>query len=663
MKTTPLLLGAAVLFWGWHTDLLPFAATIALLLEGSRLVAWRWNVAAGDFRRVADGCALVFLALAVYLYSANQTTRAILTVIQWLPLVTLPLVALQVYSMSDTIPLNTVFLSLRRKAAPTPPRPWRTINLAYPYLVLCLAAAGAANVRGARFYLGFCLLLAWALWPARSPRDSALVWGGSLALVVLVGYAGHVGLHDLQRHVGDRFVAWFTPSPIGEADAARTRTAIGEIGALKLSDRIVLRVEPGRGSPPLLLREASYTVYASSTWWAARAAFESVRPERDGTTWALTDDVASREAATISAYLRDGRGFLALPTGTTRIESLPVTTMERSPLGAVRVDGGPRLVAYRVRAGPASSLDAPPGPADLAVPPAEASAVARVAGELDLASKSPADMLDTVAEFFRQRFTYSTYASLNAGDREPGATALGDFLLRSRSGHCEYFAAATVLLLRAAGIPARYATGYSVQEFSRLEKAYVVRDRHAHAWALVYHDGAWRDFDTTPPGWVNAEQAAASIWEPVADAWSRAAFLFTRWRARERTGGVPDGLAWVLIPLLILLGWRLYAKKRVARLKTTAAPRVLITPGADSEWYRIARRLEDLGMPRQPGETQSRWVARLDGAGERPLSTESLRPILDLHDRYRFDPAGVSDAEKEVLKSGVHAWLERHQSA
>lgn len=145
--------------------------------------------------------------------------------------------------------------------------------------------------------------------------------------------------------------------------------------------------------------------------------------------------------------------------------------------------------------------------------------------------------------------------------------------------------------------------------------------------------------------------------------WSRAAFFFTRWRDRERTGGLPDGLVWVLIPLFILLGWRLYAKKRVARRNPAGAPRATITPGADSEWYRIARRLEELGMARHPGETQSRWVARLDGAGERPVSTGSLRPILDLHDHYRFDPVGVSDADKETLKSGVHAWLERHQSA
>ena len=42
------------------------------------------------------------------------------------------------------------------------------------------------------------------------------------------------------------------------------------------------------------------------------------------------------------------------------------------------------------------------------------------------------------------------------------ATPLADFLLRTRSGHCEYYATATVLLLRAAGIPARYAHANAV---------------------------------------------------------------------------------------------------------------------------------------------------------------------------------------------------------
>ena len=59
------------------------------------------------------------------------------------------------------------------------------------------------------------------------------------------------------------------------------------------------------------------------------------------------------------------------------------------------------------------------------------------------------------------------------------------FLLRTRSGHCEYFATATVLLLRQLGIPARYAVGYAVHEATG--RKYVVRQRDAHAWCLVWN--------------------------------------------------------------------------------------------------------------------------------------------------------------------------------
>src|SRR5205807_1199702 len=83
---------------------------------------------------------------------------------------------------------------------------------------------------------------------------------------------------------------------------------------------------------------------------------------------------------------------------------------------------------------------------------------------------------------------YSTWK----GERPRKESALEEFLLNSRAGHCEYFATATTLLLRAAGVPARYAVGFSVQEWSRLEQRYIVRARHAHSWTLAYVNGGWR---------------------------------------------------------------------------------------------------------------------------------------------------------------------------
>jgi hypothetical protein len=252
-----------------------------------------------------------------------------------------------------------------------------------------------------------------------------------------------------------------------------------------------------------------------------------------------------------------------------------------------------------------------------------------------------------VEGFFRQHFRYSLWTR----ERPPHGTALGEFLQTSRAGHCEYFASATVLLLRAAGVPARYAVGFSVQEWSRLERRWIVRARHAHSWALAYVDGAWRDVDTTPSLWADAERDEASIFEPLRDLWSWGGFLFSRWRWSEGQSGVGDYAAWLLIPLILLLVWRLYSRRHVRRgdgeiRASAAAP---LHPGHDSEFYLIARRLDAEGRGRRPAEPATAWIDR--------IQAPELRPIVALHYQYRFDPAGLDATERAALRESAEAWL------
>ncbi len=273
----------------------------------------------------------------------------------------------------------------------------------------------------------------------------------------------------------------------------------------------------------------------------------------------------------------------------------------------------------------------------------------RIAGELGLAGRPPREAAATVTRYFTS-FRYSTY--LDAPRR--GTSALEDFFLRTRAGHCEYFATATVLLLRAAGVPARYATGYSVQEWSPREQRYLVRARHGHSWALVYLDGAWRDLDTTPPVWASVEREGASAWEPLADLASWAWFLFSRWRWSDQDTGYLRHAGWLLLPLFGFLAWRLYGKRRVARAAAARAGEAspVACPGADSEFYRVEARLAGLGLGRHPWEPVSSWLAR--------LGTDDLADLAVLHNRYRFDPNGLPPAERETLRAAAQAWLARH---
>ena len=79
------------------------------------------------------------------------------------------------------------------------------------------------------------------------------------------------------------------------------------------------------------------------------------------------------------------------------------------------------------------------------------------------------------------------------------AVSLDRFLLETRAGHCEYFAAAMVALLNAVDVPARVAGGFYGGRFNPLTGYYALRREDAHAWTEVWDGTRWLTFDATPP--------------------------------------------------------------------------------------------------------------------------------------------------------------------
>jgi transglutaminase-like putative cysteine protease len=649
----PLLLGAAVLFWGWHTGLYLFALVLAPLLEGARVARWRLDISRRDVNRVSDLCVVVFAGMALYLFSTASGTRTtggprtLSLLFQWSPLALAPLVACQLYSTAGRIETSALFWTLRKRAG-QPGAPPSTVDLSYPYVAACVFAASAVNVRGPWFSVGVCALTAWALWSRRSPRVPALVWGALLVAAAGMGYGGQIGLRVLQQEIEQAVIEYVFSLRGGDTDPFRSSTAIGSLGRLKLSDRVVLRVTPHESIRlPLLLREASYNVYNLESWYAVDAAFTRIPPEGDGETWKLESNLTRERQVTVSAYLKRGLGVLALPAGVFEINRLAVVRLSKNRLGAVKAEEGLGLVTYTALTNTGAALDAAPGPTDVRLAPREGRVVSALAEELGLASMPPARAVATVRAYFARGFRYSTWGR----ERRAAAGALEDFLRRSRAGHCEYFATATALLLRAGGVPARYAVGYSVQELSWLERAYVARARHAHSWALAYVDGRWIDVDTTPSVWADEERPSGT-WEAFSDGWSWIVFQFSRWRWSESDGRARTYLIWLLVPLVLFLAWRIYARTRVGR-RAPAAPAPAPAPahpGEDSEFYAIERRLADTGLGRPRSEPAAAWVRRLRRA-------DGLDEIVALHDRYRFDPAGISAHEREALRAKATAWL------
>lgn len=111
--------------------------------------------------------------------------------------------------------------------------------------------------------------------------------------------------------------------------------------------------------------------------------------------------------------------------------------------------------------------------------------------------------VEDIRRFLAENYSYT---------RSPGKTPAGKdfityFLTESKKGYCTSFASAAVMLLRASGIPARYAAGLTVGA-DEIKDAPLsegglhrlsINDHHAHAWAEVYVDGlGWRPVEMTP---------------------------------------------------------------------------------------------------------------------------------------------------------------------
>ena len=109
--------------------------------------------------------------------------------------------------------------------------------------------------------------------------------------------------------------------------------------------------------------------------------------------------------------------------------------------------------------------------------------------------------------------------------KQPPADPVERFLFYTRSGHCELFASAGVLLLRAAGIPARYVTGFICDDLHAAGYYYSTA-RNAHAWLEAYNEKtqSWQAYDPTPADYAGSmtnpvpgatDVFFAKLWNPV----------------------------------------------------------------------------------------------------------------------------------------------------
>ncbi|HEX5759138.1 MAG TPA: DUF3488 and transglutaminase-like domain-containing protein, partial [Thermoanaerobaculia bacterium] len=321
-----------------------------------------------------------------------------------------------------------------------------------------------------------------------------------------------------------------------EAAGFSEDVTLDSIGRIRESREVALRLRFEDAAIPdreMRFKAATHEIYDGGRWQRSPEA-GSLQRRRGVRFWLMP----GKPVAWVEVWRQPMKSAsLPLPVETLVVEPT-VSQLFVDRGGAVSLPHAPIETLY-YRAGLAAqpvdaARGATPGSGDGAldlagVTPRIADLAARVMGE-----GPPAERIRRLELHLTQQYDYTVDFTGRAADNP-----IEDFLFTYRSGQCEYFASAMVLMLRSQGVPARLVTGFLGGEYNLFEDYFIVRDANAHAWVEAYLPGAgWRTFDPTPAAGrpVAAEEGAFGLMRQAYD------FLLFRWDRYVLTFGLYDQL-------------------------------------------------------------------------------------------------------------------------
>ncbi|HYR01600.1 MAG TPA: DUF3488 and transglutaminase-like domain-containing protein [Casimicrobiaceae bacterium] len=278
------------------------------------------------------------------------------------------------------------------------------------------------------------------------------------------------------------------------------------------------------------------------------------------------------------------------------------------------------------------------------------------ARELRAAHAADAELVRALLAWFGEEAFYYTLAPPLYRGPDP----VDAFLFEGRRGFCEHFASAFVVLLRAAGIPARVVTGYQGGEVNPTGGYLIVRQSDAHAWAEALIGGQWHRFDPTAavaPSRIERGLGAALpasefvpllarldrglfkelelAWDAFNYDWRRhvVGFNYTKQRSLWRDWNL-DRLPPAVVVALVAA---LVAAWGAATLAALAWSRRRSSDPARLLWDGMCRRLAHAGLPRQPPEGPLAYGAR--ASARWPEFAVAFQVIADSYAQLRYGPA------------------------
>lgn len=231
-----------------------------------------------------------------------------------------------------------------------------------------------------------------------------------------------------------------------------------------------------------------------------------------------------------------------------------------------------------------------------------------------------------------------------------GVDAVDYFLFERRDGYCEHIASSMVVLLRAVGIPARFAVGFNSGERNPLTGFFEVRESDAHSWVEVYYSGrGWVEYDPTHevplanPGIRSAfaaPQLLAGLGRLIADITPEP----VRRAFSAASSGVAAAAGWtvrswpVVLALLMALMLLTIGIGRLGSRRRRGPP----LTGATAAFASVCRSFAARGHPRRTSDTAREHLSKL--LRDDPLAAEhrdDLKCILSAFEAERFGDGGA----------------------
>ncbi|MBF0542681.1 MAG: transglutaminase domain-containing protein, partial [Nitrospirae bacterium] len=537
----PLLIGAALVLWGWSVDFLSAGILMGIILELPLVISFRVDTKDETFDQISSLVSIINMGFIVFiLISKVFDERFIIVFIKWMPLTMLPVILGQYYSRQGSFPLDALFYTLRKRRKRQNIQS-KNVDLTYVYLAAIAAAASAANLRTIWFYVSVTSLITYALYFKRSRRFNIAHWTMLIFLSAVMGYFGQIGLSALQGHLEELEISLLS-GRYSSTDTQFSHTAIGRIKKLKLSGGIILRVE---AKSPILLMDAAYNRYLNGQWFVSNSAWRGLNIDKRTSSFIVSNQNNPEDVNSLMVYGLNDEKIVVLPhpLGSNRIDNIAVRDVFINNLGTIKVDKDKGsethkgFLSYKVDY--TDIDDALVTKVDSFLTDKDKAATAGFINHYGLnTGMSQREIIERLGSIFKSDYRYSL---------KPEYAQIEDFLMKKKSGHCEYFATGTVLILRSLGIPSRYVTGFSVSE--RYKGLFIVRQRHAHAWARANINGRWIDIDTTPSIWAEEEAEDASIMEPMTDFFQGLNFRFQKWKAE---GGIERN-KWIIYGLFVIV--------------------------------------------------------------------------------------------------------------